>query len=645
MNRLGALAVAACWLAAEPARPVEQVVPLFMSAGNPVQQGFVRVINHSDSSGTVRIRAVDDTGYEPPAVSLAIGAREVVHFNSNDLEYGNSEKGLSGATGRGTGDWRLLLDTILDIEPLAYVRTVDGFLTSIHDLALVAGRTHYIPTFNPGSNLDQQSALRLINPERQPVDVTIKGFDDGNAASGAVSLTLPGRNAVRLTAADLELGPRALRAAGALGDGRGKWRLFIDAEQPIHAMSLLEDPNGYLTNLSGSRKTAAGLSPVLEGLGLGEYAGSDRSIIGYLTGPVEEGASPGLIAAIVDADGIRAVAAEGARRAGSPQAFLATDHVHIGSNTKAMTSTMLATLVADGTFDEGWDTTVGDTFPELDGEIDGQHMDVTLWELVSMAGGLKRNATKWWGYQDRPIMERRYAILREDLAGPPAVSRGTYHYSNLGYMVAGAMAEKVTGRSWEVLMRERLFGPLGMSTAGFGAPGRAGEVEQPWGHRRDADGGTWMPNQQDNPAALGPAGTVHLAIADWARFMALWLREKPPLILDREALDRLITPPSTGSYAAGWGVVHRSWGRGTVISHDGSNASWYTTLWIAPDLGRAYVVAANSAELNLDVTRSLVQSIVDHLIDHVPGTEGRVAARAGLVVDADDRHWIGTAER
>ena len=251
------------------------VVPLFMSASNAQQQGFVRVINHSDSAGTVRIRAVDDTGYEPSALTLSLAAGAVVHFNSDDLEDGNSGKGLSGSTGAGSGDWRLVLETDLDIEALAYVRTSNGFLTSIHGMALTAGTTHYIPTFNPGSNRNQQSALRLVNRQSEPADVTIHGFDDRNQQSDAVSLTVPARNAVKLTAAELEAGPRIASAEGALGDGSGKWRLFVVADRPIHAMSLLEDPNGYLTNLSASRKTTGELVAIVDRLDFEDGGGGD----------------------------------------------------------------------------------------------------------------------------------------------------------------------------------------------------------------------------------------------------------------------------------------------------------------------------------------------------------------------------------
>jgi CubicO group peptidase (beta-lactamase class C family) len=95
-------------------------------------------------------------------------------------------------------------------------------------------------------------------------------------------------------------------------------------------------------------------------------------------------------------------------------------------------------------------------------------------------------------------------------------SRGEHLYSNGGYIVAGAMLEALTGQTWETLMEQELFQPLGITTAGFGAPGTSAVRDQPWGHLRS--GGTWTPLSPgpgaDNPAAIGPAGTVHIALSD-----------------------------------------------------------------------------------------------------------------------------------
>ena len=123
----------------------DTLLPLFPSASNPARQGFARVINHSDQEGVVSIVATDDAGKRYPPVSLLMAAGETIHFNSGDLEHGNPSKGLTGSVGPGAGNWRLELSSDLQIEALAYIRTVDGFLTSMHDLAPTVGDGNRLP--------------------------------------------------------------------------------------------------------------------------------------------------------------------------------------------------------------------------------------------------------------------------------------------------------------------------------------------------------------------------------------------------------------------------------------------------------------------------------------------------------------------
>ncbi len=347
----------------------------------------------------------------------------------------------------------------------------------------------------------------------------------------------------------------------------------------------------------------------------------DRSIVKYLTGPVEEGKSPGLIAAIIDEGGVRAIASAGVRKQGSPEKFTINDLVKMGSLTKAMTPTMLATLVADGTFINGWQTTIAEVFPELRDEIHPDYRAVTLWQLVRHVGGVPNDVPAWWvSHPTLPIVERRYRILKENLADPPGSPVGEFSYSNAGYMVAAAMAEKLTGQSWETLMEGRLFTPLGMYSAGFGAPNTPNEVDQPWSHRYDS-AGRWEPAQlgYDGPGA--PAGNVYTSLEDYAKFVALQFPNKSPAILDREQLDELLIPSTSENYAAGW-RLSTGWGLSTGgdpwLGHAGGGGPCcgnLTLVLAAPSRGRAYIAAANSYD---DDTYDLLESIVRSLINHSP---------------------------
>ena len=108
----------------------------------------------------MRIEAFDDAAVRRGPVTLSLDASQTRHFNSKDLQDGNAEKGLSGGIGAPTeGAWRLVLVTQLDVQVLAYMRTGDGFLTSLHDVAPERNGTRRIATFNPGRNQHQASKL------------------------------------------------------------------------------------------------------------------------------------------------------------------------------------------------------------------------------------------------------------------------------------------------------------------------------------------------------------------------------------------------------------------------------------------------------------------------------------------------------
>ena len=226
-------------------------MPLFPADDASGRQGFVRVINRSWQAGEAQVAAVDDGGARVGPVTLALKAGRTVHFNSGDLQWGNAAKGLRDGVGSPThGDWRLELTSDLDIAVTSYIRTEDGFLTSMHDLAPpgTAAQTARVPFFNPGSNQRQVSLLRVMNDSDAAATVRVTGVDDAAMRSGEVRLTVPASEARTLTAADLEAGGPTFE--GALGDGVGKWRLAIASDVPVSVMSLLRSAGGHLTNLS-----------------------------------------------------------------------------------------------------------------------------------------------------------------------------------------------------------------------------------------------------------------------------------------------------------------------------------------------------------------------------------------------------------
>ena len=241
----------------------QSFAPLLPSSSNSAHEGVVRFVNASPQGGSVHIQATDDSGWSPPPVTLQVGPGESVHLTTGDLEQGNAAKGLSGYLGAATGDWRLDVSSERDIEVLPYVRAHDGVLAPMHAVAEAERGVHRVSTFAPANDPGapgRTGLLRLVNRGDEALTARIAGTDDSGAPGGEVSLDIPAREAVLLTAAELEGGASGLR--GALGDGRGMWRLSIASDGDLAAMSLLRSGGGHLTNLSGGASPAARSSEV-----------------------------------------------------------------------------------------------------------------------------------------------------------------------------------------------------------------------------------------------------------------------------------------------------------------------------------------------------------------------------------------------
>ncbi|MBU8869502.1 MAG: beta-lactamase family protein [Gemmatimonadales bacterium] len=327
-----------------------------------------------------------------------------------------------------------------------------------------------------------------------------------------------------------------------------------------------------------------------------------------LTEIINDGKAPGMIAAIISGEGVIAISSAGERKARSGIAFTTNDVVHLGSCGKAMTSTMIATLVAEGKL--SWDTKLIEAIPELKNRIHADYHKITLWQLLTHRAGIPKNPTDEGAFSSKEIKKRRLAILEDNFKSPATYEIDKFHYSNFGYIIAACMAEQITGLSWEVLMKKRLFDPLGMSTAGFGNPNISKSTAQPWGHHKYV-WKWWHPSESYYEEAGGPAGRVHCSIADWAKFISLQLTEENS-ILDKEFLNKLIEPVGGHFYAGGWGVAEYAWAKGITLNHDGSNEIWYAVVLVTPKFDRAFVVATNSCDFGS--TPSICTEIMNKLI-------------------------------
>jgi CubicO group peptidase (beta-lactamase class C family) len=325
------------------------------------------------------------------------------------------------------------------------------------------------------------------------------------------------------------------------------------------------------------------------GMAAALHAGpQDGAAIAALLGPIrEQYGLPALGGAIVDSSGLRAKAVVGIRKMGEATEATVDDLWHLGSDTKAMTATMIAALVEQGKL--SWDSTLGGVFPDM--QLPAPMAGITLLQLLSHRAGLPHDAD--WHEISRSgslVRQRRDAVARVASVKLLSIPGTTFSYSNWGYVVAGAMAEQVSGSSYEELMKAIVFDPLHMESVGYGAAGSPGGTDEPWGHTREG-----APFQTDNPLVVAPAGCVHCSLDDWGRFISDQLRgaEGKPAILKPASYVRLHSAPFGGTYALGWGVADRPWGGGQVFSHAGSNTMNFALVRMAPARDFAVLVVCN----------------------------------------------------
>ena len=179
-------------------------------------------------------------------------------------------------------------------------------------------------------------------------------------------------------------------------------------------------------------------------------------------------------------------------------------------------------------------------------------------------------------------------------------------------MTVGAMIEAVTGEPWESLVRERIYEPLGLESAGFGPTATPGLIDAAVGHQTNDDGtivprlwGTWA----DAPPLLAPVGTNHMSILDFARWAAWNAGKGMRGPSARRAVDagahpgregahpdRPNPPPGTpaeGGYASGWSIEKFDWADKELLTHNGSNGFNLAKILVDQDRDLAIVVATN----------------------------------------------------
>lgn len=326
---------------------------------------------------------------------------------------------------------------------------------------------------------------------------------------------------------------------------------------------------------------------------------------------------PALVGAVAKGGEIIAAGAVGVRALGTGIPVTVEDRIHIGSDGKAIAATIAGMLVEEGRL--RWDSTIGEVLGDRVPGMTPELAAATLEQLLSHSSGIPTDTPEMIDIYfntnafDHNLSDLRLMALDAWKHNVPMVPDGSpFQYSNFGYMIAGAMMEEVTGTPWEQLIRERLYEPLGLGSAGNGPTATMGRIDAAVGHAV-AEDGTVEPRLwgagADMPQLLGPAGTVHMSILDFARWGA-WNAgrgKRGPMLIEPATHDVLFAehvrtpkrpnpPPGTpaeGGYGFGWSIEKFDWADRELRTHNGSNGMNLAKILIDTDRDIAVVAATN----------------------------------------------------
>jgi CubicO group peptidase (beta-lactamase class C family) len=374
----------------------------------------------------------------------------------------------------------------------------------------------------------------------------------------------------------------------------------------------------------------------------------------------------------------------GKRRVDQPVALVERgDLWHIGSDTKAMTCTLLGILIQEeaklpggGVFT--WDTRLSAVFPEWAAEMHARFINTTIRHLACHRSGLRMTAaedaeTRVTGpgskNEDPRAFRREMShrlLLRnhfEAINGVVVATSpgGKWFYGSGNYLILGAVIEQLTGQTYEQAMRERLFRPLAMLTAGFGMPVDRGP-DQPNGHRRGPEPPHFaFIDNTPLPPVWNPAGGAFLSLEDWLKFCRVHLTGQQGLLtLNPATLNELQTPhprqfpalkpwDADPSYGWGWGIDLKTGNR--MLGHDGTYGRFYARVTVHLDRGYAVVTAVNIGpepyEFGVEATAAMhthmIRGAENWLKQQTGGPVGGAAQSISFEADGEGRFrlWTG----
>ena len=278
----------------------------------------------------------------------------------------------------------------------------------------------------------------------------------------------------------------------------------------------------------------------------------------------------------------------------------------VASNSKAFTAAILGMLVEEGKIT--WDSKAIDHLRDFRMYDPYVTADMTIRDLLTHRSGLQTFGGDhlWLG----SVHSRREILHRIRFLKPKAPFRSRFLYQNLMFLAAGMVAEEVTGKSWDDLIKERIFNPLGMkeSFTRFDDRKNADNIAIP----HEICNGVFKVRPFDNVDGVAPAAAVNSNVIEMTQWMRLNINQGTidgKRILKRSTMREMQREQFSG-YGLGWGVTEYSGHK--VIRHGGGLTGMQSLQVLIPDMKLGIVVLTNFIPHGL--TTALAFKIADHYL-------------------------------
>ncbi len=311
--------------------------------------------------------------------------------------------------------------------------------------------------------------------------------------------------------------------------------------------------------------------------------------------------APSVGAGVIDSTGATTLEVVGTCNRADTRTASSSHQWHIGSCTKSLTAVLYSLLVEQQI--TRWTSTLEELFPDCADSMHPSWRERTAEQLFFCRAGMPANPTNAIMSQawkdDRALSEQR-TNLTQHIFSQPAAAAGKFVYSNLSYIVIGAAIDRLCKKPYEDALNSNLLSPLGITSVGYGPPtdiqGHTALLRLPWIHLFKGKSAAPTESTSDNPRVFSSAGTLHLSLSDWAKFLAVFLNKNDQTCVSQSAVNAVLNAPTGYIMAKG---IARTGLPDVEFGMQGSNTAWAASVLINTERNKIAFVICNDGRSSM----------------------------------------------